>query len=439
MIPAPIVQSTYGSALTVPKQISVIPRSTPADDRQQELEADLQFLLDAQAEGLDGSLNHETLDERGSTGSTTPTAHSVRSATSGSRGSRPRRRPGIRSARKGIYNSILALSDVKAEEINALEDEMRVGDANLNRINDWEEKKHKLEDASRDVGSHEAAIRSQLLRQEANVLQKEIDHVELQLADMKLRHKKLLKEVATAENAVQASLATYESSLRLLEADVRKYLATGPEASPGVAGQEHATVWQLPSKRRTLSLAKRHWTEQRAAVAQQCESAELEKTALDEGASLWKNVVVDLTEFERSFRADAMRSVNLIGETSVEDPQTSEELLQRMDTLIGVLEHKLDIAVARGWNLLIAAIGAEVDALRHGRRLLSGDQALKEAGEQGQSSQQSEESIVEPADEIRGLDTSFDTVKRSLSNGHEPESDSPDPELLFSKHESDSE
>ncbi|KAI6895877.1 hypothetical protein KC355_g20384, partial [Hortaea werneckii] len=81
MIPPPIVQSTINTTSPKATQKSVIlEKPSPLQDRQTELEADLQFLLDAQAEGLAAGLEGgATGEENASTGSTTPTALSVRS------------------------------------------------------------------------------------------------------------------------------------------------------------------------------------------------------------------------------------------------------------------------------------------------------------------------------------------------------------------------
>ena len=116
MIPPPIVESMYASPSRTVAQSIFVEKPSPLQDRQSELEADLQFLLDAQAEGLVRGLEGGLPDDQTSTGSTTPTAQSVRSASARRTPNPLRRKPGLRRARKGIFNSILALSTVKDDE-----------------------------------------------------------------------------------------------------------------------------------------------------------------------------------------------------------------------------------------------------------------------------------------------------------------------------------
>ncbi len=445
-IPPPIVESTYTLPQRPAARSAVVnkPTSTPLQDRQSELEADLQFLLDAQADGLLGGLESGLFDDRTSTGSTTPTTQSVRSASARHREKPARRKTGVRSARKGIYNSILALAAVKSEEIDEIDEDVHSRDETIGKIEGWQQKKLGLRDASENLGSNEDTVRSQRLRQEADVLQQEINHVELQLADMKSRQRKLLREVAAAENAVQAKMASYTSSLRLLEEEVLNYLSSKPSEAilRTSSGVESAAVWRLPPKRRTLDMAKQYWTDDREATQQRRERVRYEKSALDDGALMWKDVVTQVTEFERMLQHDMANWAN--GHSTKETAENispsegtqrcSAEVLDRMSGVISALEEDLKVAKERNWNLLIAAIGAEIDALRQGRQLLGGDSPPDPPD------QHAVESQSDPSGgETEALEQSFATARRRASNGAAPEDEDPDPELLFSKHDLDSE
>lgn len=443
IIPPPIVQSVYASPSRVQVQSVVLDPPSALDDRQHELEADLQFLLDAQAEGLVRGLEGGLQDDQTSTGSTTPTARSVTSPSS-HRGRRaPRKKPGLRSARKGIYSTIIALSSLKDDELRDADEEARRNEETLEKINSWEKKRGGLQEAARIADSSEDTVRVQRLRQEASTLQMEINAMELQLADMKSRHGKLMKQASAVENSVQAKLASYTSSLRMLEEDVQKFLSLEPSPEENRTEPEggESSMWQLPPKRRTLEMAKQHWNTQRGALAEQRESKEREKAALDEGAAVWKDVMGKVNGFEQQLRSSmaSMSSadpsaVNHIGQP--QDPnQRLEEVIQHLDEVIGALDSKFDLARSRNWNLLVAAIGAEVDALKQGRQLLrdllpSADQHLED------TANSSIPSRSESGDEINALDKSFVAATRRMSNGTDSD---PDPELLFSKHDTDTE
>lgn len=437
MIPPPIVSSP-SQASPSPRALAqslVIAPDNPLQDRQSELEADLQFLLDAQAEGLVKGLEGGAglSDDQTSNGSTTPTARSMGSAISQHarrRATRPK--PGLRSARKGIYTSMLALSTLKDNEIAEAEEDVHASEDKLSQISEWETKKAGLREATRTLDGDEETVRAQRLRHEAEVLQREISAVELQLADMKGRHRRLVGQLEAVENAVQARLASYTSSLRLLEEDVRKFLTLEESSADVRDGRSPAG-----GRRRTLELAKQRWTEERGMSMERRQAIGHEKSALDDGAALWKDVVTQVTDFERRLRAEVSK---MSGASPLESPaaednsQTLAGLLEHMARLMHELESSFDIAQERKWNLLIAAIGAELDALGRGKRLLEN---LLHPGTGGD--QRSEEDTHQPsvddasAQEILELDNSFDeTSRRRLSNGTDSD---PDPDLLFSRRD----
>jgi hypothetical protein len=113
----------------------------------------------------------------------------------------------------------------------------------------------------------------------------------------------------------------------------------------------------------------------------------------------------------------------------------------QMDMVIDDLESKFHTAEEKNWKLLIAAIGAELDALRQGRTILEGVLGAPEPEQEpelgGIHNESAIASEMESGDEIRGLDKSFETARRRMSNGDTD--DEPDPELLFSTHDTDTE
>ena len=266
---------------------------------------------------------------------------------------------------------------------------------------------------------------------------------------MKARHRKLMRQATAVENSVQAKLASYTSSLRMLEDDVIKFLSVKPteESSRPRSRDGQTSIWQLPAKRRTLEMARQHWNEERDLVVQQRESVEREKSALDEGAGVWREVVEQITDFERRLRtgmsqlSSETRSAALHSGVSSENNASKglRGLLEHMARLIEHLESKFELAKERNWNLLIAAIGAELDALRQGKQLL--DHVLRST--EGLSTEvtvtaNGDQSSPDGSNAIQELDKSFETARRPVSRGTDSEDD-PDPELLFSTHDTDTE
>lgn len=449
IIPPPIVQSSYAASPSrAPHRSAILEQpSQVVDDRQAELEADLQFLLNAQEEGLMKAVEGGLADEHSSTGSTTPTVASVRSA-SARRKARPiRKKPGLRSVRKGIYNSFLALSAYKQEELRAIDAEAKEKDDTLARIDEWEQKRQGLQEATRHVDDSEETVRAQRLRQQADVLQEEINAVEIQLSDLKARHRKLVKHAAAAENAVQAKLASYTHSLSMLDADVQKFLSLESaerESAPPADGR--TSIWQLPPKRRTLEMAREQWTEDKNAILGQRLNIEEEKSALDQGATIWQDVVSRVVDFEKRLRADVAELSS--SQSAWEDPpppsQDSGErlgqLLQHLDGVVSHLEARHKLAEERHWAPLIAAIGAELYALQEGRKILSNllPAASTSPTEllQGEAQHGSPGGVGENTKDRNGihkLDKSFETARRPQRASSD--SDDPDPELLFSRQD----
>ncbi|KAF2172093.1 hypothetical protein M409DRAFT_62904 [Zasmidium cellare ATCC 36951] len=430
MIPPPIVQSMHQSTANPATESVIIEKLSPFEDRQHELEADLQFLLDAQVEGLTRGLDGGSLDDRSSTGSTTPTVQSMRSESARRQRKPIRRQPGLRSARKGIYNSIIALSALKDDELRDIDDQIEEHEGTLEQIESWEQKRNGLKEASAKVDSSEQTVRIQRLRQEADGLQADINQVELQLMEMKSRHRKILGQAADAENSIQAKLASYTNSLRLLEEDVQKFLSvkpTGTDARPSSQDGKQS-MWELPSKRRNLDMAKEYWNQQREMSANERQQHEQEKMAYVEGAAMWKEAVTEVNGFERQLRTEmaALRPSSPNSQSAWEDQADPEEgssdglkgLLNQIDVVIGSLEKKHETAEERGWKLLIAAIGAELDALKRGKQILSNVLGVTAEADQA---------------ETNGQDLTARPIG-SAPSVQEDEHDGPDEDLLFSKH-----
>lgn len=450
MIPPPIIQSTYTSPppATAVGKSTVFEQPLPSDTREDDLHADLQFLLDAQAEALARGLEAGKASDGGSTGSTTPTAASARGSSARPTRKPARKRIGLRSARKGLYTTITALSGIKSEELQGLDAEAEDTERKLQQIETWNAKRKGLEDASSGVDTSEETVRVQRLQQEADALQDSIQEVEMQLADMKGRHRKLARRIAAAENSTQAKLASYTQSMSLLEADVQKFLSLQPAGAPArpEASNGRLSVWQLPPKRRTLDMAKEFFTEEKELVAEQRRRVEQEKEALEDGSLMWKEVAVAVTEFEKRVRAEMPGAdMSNSGHAWDDAPEATptdrlKELLSQMDAIIEELQAKFEKAEEKNWKLLIAAIGAELDALRQGRVILKsvlGEAPAEFVGADAGNDDESAVSELDSGDEIRGLDKSFETARRRTSNGDTD--DEPDPELLFSRQDTDTE
>lgn len=330
-------------------------------------------MLDAQADGLMSGLAGEASnipDDLVSNGSTTPTVSSVRSSSRSGRSSGdgdetshslPRKKKiGLIAARKGIYKRIQQLASVKAEELNYLDQDLHDLDGIIGQTDTWTKKRARLEQKIRDIEQGaSSASRTQALHVEASNLEREIRQKEAELATLKARHRSVLSELESGENAVEAKLSSYKASLEILDWNVTSWLARPPETSH--VSLSPSSYLSLPTPRRTLDMAHEYWTEEHTRLVDKCEEVDIERAALDEGAILWNDIVKRITSFETSLQ-DMMQP-------SSRAPAPSK-IIDKMDATIAYLEEKIDFVKSRDWNLLFLAIGAELEAFKQGKDVL---------------------------------------------------------------------
>jgi hypothetical protein len=375
-IPPPIAASNIlwntpkanmSPAPRIPDELLVIQR------KARHLEQQLQELLDAQADGLLSGLtpNEATPDDLISNGSTTPTVSSMRGGTERlsseneeyTRAPRPKKLT-LNTARKRISHRIQQLASVKAEELDILDESLHSLSTLLSRTDSWTQKRIRLSQKISSITSSNDTpdAPAQTLQSQASALEQEIRQKEQELHSLKIRHRTLLQTLASTENSLEAKLSTYKASLGYLDKEITDFLARPPPITH--TPQSSSPFYSLPAHRRTLEMAQEYWHEEHERLAERCEEVDTDRAALDEGAMLWTDVTTKVIAFETSLQ-------NYLAAPSSADPST---LLSTMDTTVTYLEETLELAQQRGWNLLVCAIGAELEAFKQGQEML--EQAL---------------------------------------------------------------
>ena len=127
-------------------------------------------------------------------------------------------------------------------------------------------------------------------------------------------------------------------------------------------------MYSLTPDRRTLRMAQEQWSYEQDILSQRRGDVETERQALLDGAKLWRGASDKIKLFERE-----MRSALEEGSNSDQDQeQTTAALLTQLNELIALVEEEVETAESNDWNLLICALGAELEALRRGREMLGG-------------------------------------------------------------------
>ncbi|KAF2663485.1 hypothetical protein BT63DRAFT_120416 [Microthyrium microscopicum] len=450
--PPPVAASIYSSSPAQPASSITarlklpIPRSEDMialSRREKQLEGMLQELLDAQSDALMAGVSTHA----------PPSEDDVMSINSGT----PRLQSPVRSpdraitrnkpltpaaARRGIYKAVRKLASVKEHEEVAMKDELHKCQGVKKRLDTWEKKRTGLRNEITTINREDIEVRKTALRGEADKLQDEITETQQKLNRMRRRHHALIDEIAQIDNQVQSKLTSYVTSLNMLEQDIAKYLENPAEGRPHPHAGEPDNFLALPASRRTLEMAQDYWMSQSSSLSTEAKEARREKRALDSGSALWKACYSRIEAFERHL-AREMRTLSPDNSTS-----SMVELLRKMSDVISEIEADMELATSKNWRLLVACIGAELEAFRQGREML--EQAWGIAKEQdidtGADLIEHEESLpgdLEDEEEEDGPQTVWNTPRASkilsqLDDDDESGDDEPDPELLVSRQRTNS-
>ncbi|KAF2823263.1 hypothetical protein CC86DRAFT_65267 [Ophiobolus disseminans] len=442
-IPPPITSSVLWSA----PRTSLSPPPRVPDNllalqrRARHLEQQLQELLDAQADGLMSGLSGQdaTPDDLVSNGSTTPTVSSVRSsdrsAENGTSTHKPRRKKvSLNAARLGISRRVRQLASVRAEELDLLDEDLRELQVTVQQTDAWSQKRSRLETKISDIEKEDAGAKTQTLQTEASKLQLEIRQKEEELWALKRRHRRVLDELADSENSVEARLSSYKASLSLLDREVSSFLARPPNMNH--VPLSSTPFLSLPVKRRTLEMAREYWQDEYTRLAEKCEELDTDRSALDEGAVLWNDVIKKVAEYEENLQSFMQQA----GRSNAPGPS---RLLDQMDTTISYLEDKLEFATSRAWNLLVCAVGAELEAFVQAKGVLEEALGVKRKGKEKATNMlvDFEDSAMERKEEMTGsairIVRSPPKAASSQPKLFDTDDEDPDPELMISHQDTD--
>ncbi|KAK1757155.1 hypothetical protein QBC47DRAFT_175822 [Echria macrotheca] len=380
--------------------------------RERTLQKELQLLLDAQSAGLEANLDPTAAATRSdasdagssTTASTIRRSHvtfeePIRATPSGEiiPVRQPRRKPiGLRAARAGIGKNIMLLADLKAEE-----------DANLTAALSTRKKALAL---LRKLSSREEGIKEELrvlegeedepLTRELKELGEEHEGVTAEIAELEerlvgLRNRKrwLSARIEDVRSRREAGLSGYKGALREVENRLSSLLTRPPvkpldvDAIVGEHGQQlgdheveqspgGAEFLRMLPERRTVEMARDWWETEVAILERRKSEVDRERTALEQGVQVWNDAIRLVADFEADLRREMKAGLSGgVDQASTTPEEAMRSQLGRMSTIMKALEDSQHVAEVNGWNLLICAIGAELEAFTQGQRML--DEALR--------------------------------------------------------------
>ena len=412
------------------------------------LQSTLQHFLDAQSDGLlAGLASSQPQDEISSTGSRTPTT--TYSSPGGSRKPRsiipvrqpPKKKVGLKAARRGIARGISDLASLKFEEGKILESELSERAQILRTVQQFEAKMAGLKGHIDSIESEDTTRKVEDLKVEEGALGQEIQELETRLWEMKAKHHQLLQEIEGLDNSVQSKLSSYRSALVLAEKTSRTFLERPP-----IQGSETTLttgLWSLPVERRTLQMLRDQYTDEQDLLRKRFDDVETERGALADGSEVWNEIIDEVNGVERLLREEMreMQAPLVLEDGNGNAIRGMRKILNHMSKARSRIASKLEVSEARDWKLLICCIGAELEAMNEGQTVLQ--RALEAAERSGGKEYSSKDgdapvmgarsvSPIELSARLEGLGKQDQAEPRGISDRSEDEDDGPGPDLLVS-------
>lgn len=399
--------------------------------RATQLQRQIQSLLDAQAELLaprPGQRPDET------------SASQIMTAS----GVMPIRQPkknrlGLQDIRKDITRAMIELSDLRLEEQEVLDILLLEKQSKAQQAQSFTDRRVRLQEEIDAIRQDPQSKRVDDLREEEGTVQEEINVMELQLSELRAKQTTIQSELSRLENSVQAKLSSYKGSLNMLDSEIQYALLETP-ARPMIPANSSSAFLTLPENRRTLEMMVELVRDEEQHLKALQESAKVEQEALEDGVSVWKSVVDAVTSFEGQLKREISQLAQR-GDSAIEtatsvsgSPGTDsiEGLIRHLSHVVTHVETKFGLAETRGYTLLMAAIGAELEALQQGHEIL---ESLRPPQSSRSLSPEHEAAQDDPSvkDGQGSPPAATSVVWRRRDD------DEPDPDLLLSTQDTDTE
>lgn len=414
------------------------------------LQRTLQSLLDAQSDGLLSGLGISTGgDEAASAGGNTPTSGSLNGDFRRTKGGIPIRQNrtkkiGLRGARRGISRAMNDLAALKSREGEVIETQLAETEEDLSVVEGLASKKKGLEQQVHSIENEEASRQVEEFKREEEALDAEIKATESKLWEMKARQRHLLGQLEGLDNNIQSKLSSFKAALTLAEKESKAFLARS-KVNPSSPQRGDESLWALPAQRRTMEMATEHFYEEREKLNQWSMGIKIEKRALEEGAIMWEDVVSEVTAVEKILREEMQRLPAPQAPIRADKNDSAngvQKILKRMESAKSRIESQLAVAEERKWKLLVCCIGAELEAIIEGYKVLQNAldaSQIPDAEEKGVGGTIMPHGDGHLIDEIvtgpHNTPKPHDKPTGSFLDGSEDEDDEPGPELLISHME----
>jgi hypothetical protein len=290
---------------------------------------------------------------------------------------------------------LAAFAQLKAEEEAHVNEAIAHRTQALNHLSRLQKRRENISVELHSLEEDEEEPLGQELRQldaKHESLNQEIRRLEEKLVGMRNQRRVVRSQMEDVRNRREAGLSGYRGALQEVDSETSSLMRRPPiepldleaimeglpgaEESFGSAGG--AEFLKMIPERRTADMAKTWWEGEMSLLEQRKSQVSMDRQALEEGGIVWEEVVSLVSGYESRLRKLMSGSQSPIPSTSSfkgkEKEATQEELLQHqmveMDSVAKEVEKRMEIAEDKHWNLLICAIGAELEAFREAQELL---------------------------------------------------------------------
>ncbi|TEA07488.1 Autophagy-related protein 28 [Colletotrichum sidae] len=299
---------------------------------------------------------------------------------------------GLRTARSGLQRSLAAFTELKAGEDDYLVAALSQRKKALAYLNKLDCRRMNITAELSNLADDQEEPLAKELRElgaQHESLGQEIRDLEARLVGMRNRHKWLGRKMEDVHNRREAGLSGYRGALKEVEGEITSLLRRPPidpldaevvkvigQSQPATTGGVTEVLGgeeflRMIPTRRTLSMAKDWWEAEVVFLQKRKAQVDKDRDALNQGAALWQETTHLVTNFEADMRQSLDGSLASKGKRTPRAQQEAVDcMLSRMDKVIVELGDYLRTAEQKNWNLLICAIGAELEAFRKAEQLL---------------------------------------------------------------------
>ncbi|KAI1451836.1 hypothetical protein F4805DRAFT_463385 [Annulohypoxylon moriforme] len=357
--------------------------------RERQMHKELQKLLDAQGAALERDLEGGNPGKAPSEGSSkrelSPDSAASNTQSNFAGGSvmpvrQPKRKPmSKRQARNGIARSVTMLADLKNEEDAYIAAALADRKTALSKLRNLSSQRKSITAEMKALEEDDdLPIKTEITAMEDKhrTVSTNIEKLEEKLRALKRTKVDLERRLEEARSTRDSSLSGYRGALKqcdqgitnlmkypgiqVLEVEDLKEQGGGDFVALMSKHMSGVEFLSLRPERRTAEMAKDWWEGEVAILEQRKAAVDKERAALEEGNDIWQQVLTLLVDFETRLNESLQVVTKPRNLESINPGSILRDQYRELQKTLRELQKLEDYVETQGWNLLIAAIGAEL-------------------------------------------------------------------------------